>query len=145
MGIANQDHRVVERPRFDERESERHLELAEDRGPEGDRIDEQPVLVDEIEPHKGGGKVGTAEEVPVAGLARSSATVSARRSPATTVVLHPACSGVLEKTSLGIGGASCAYPTICGELSGSSSAVGQKAAMPSDIRGPSRKVSTVRS
>jgi hypothetical protein len=31
MGIANQDHRVVERPRFDERESERHLELAEDR------------------------------------------------------------------------------------------------------------------
>jgi hypothetical protein len=40
MGIANQDHRVVERPRFDERESERHLELAEDRGPEGDRIDD---------------------------------------------------------------------------------------------------------
>jgi len=62
------------------------------RGPEGDGIDEQPVLVDEIEPHEGGGKVGTAEEVPVAGLARSSATVSARRSPATTVVLHPTCS-----------------------------------------------------
>ena len=69
-GCSNQDHRVVERPYFDERAFEWHLELAEERGPasEGDGIDERPVLVDEIEPHEGGGKLGTAvEQMPSAG------------------------------------------------------------------------------
>jgi hypothetical protein len=49
----------------------------------------------------------------------------------TTLAFQSACSSVRENTSLGIGFQICAYSARRGEPTGSWSAVGQKAAIPS--------------